>query len=73
MVAEYLEKNYDRVCRVSHVLPFSFDCHLISIRIVPAILLVLLLVHNPRLITELRDEATISEAPRGNSPGSREF
>lgn len=65
MVAEYLDKNYDRVrttLKRPHIL------HSNSL-----LLLVLLIVHHPHPLQQLCHETTITQALRRNPSGSRKL
>ena len=64
MVAEYLDKNYDRVC-ISFCLS---PC--LSAQMLPP---VFLLVHDPDPVQQLRDEAAVTEAARRDPFGPRQL
>lgn len=77
MVADYLDKNYDRVSTVPdhtlhfnvvfHILDFQIPYHLLELSLLFS--LVLLIIHPTDPLGELRHQTTVAQTPRRNPPG----
>lgn len=71
MVAEYLDKNYDRVRLLP--LPSRLYLHTYSLPLFHIINTVLRLLHNPHPLHELRHQTAVAQASGGDPPRSGEF
>jgi hypothetical protein len=67
MVAEYLDKNYDRVSHTSYATPNKVTN---SYSLSGAVLLI---IHHTHSLQQLRDETSVPETPGRDSAGPRKL